>query len=238
MQLNSWPAWVGNLVLQTSLRPSTRAIQSIENYMLNNLKKDYLVRKRARSCNYSRPATGLLMDLMPGFSIFLRYLTEELGYRQSVVDPCLFYLDTIPDEKGHVKVEGVIALATDDLFHGGGLRHLQQMEKLRNRYKLGKYTWKTGRFVGKDIKMEEDGALLISQEFYVESRVQKIPITRERKRRKYSLCTPVEVEQLRTLVGVLAWVAKETRCDLAGKTAICNSRFQSHRSRIFWLETS
>ena len=159
------------------------------------------------------------------FQHILRYLTEELGYRQSVVDPCLFYLDTIPDEKGHVKVEGVIALATDDLFHGGGLRHLQQMEKLRNRYKLGKYTWKTGRFVGKDIKMEEDGALLISQEFYVESRVQKIPITRERKRRKYSLCTPVEVEQLRTLVGVLAWVAKETRCDLAGKTAILQQSF-------------
>ena len=159
------------------------------------------------------------------FQHILRYLTEELHYRQSVVDPCLFYLDTPPDKDGNAQVEGVIALATDDLFHGGGERHLQQMEKLRGKYKLGKYTWKTGRFVGKDIKMEEDGSILISQEFYVESRVQKIPLTRERKRRKYSVCTPLEIEQLRTLVGVLAWVAKETRCDLAGKTATLQQSF-------------
>lgn len=35
----------------------------------------------------------------------------------------------------------------------------------------------------------------------------------------------MEIEQLRTLVGVLAWVAKETRCDLAGKTALLQQSF-------------
>ena len=155
----------------------------------------------------------------------VKYLREELHYRQSVVDPCLFYLDTVPDEQGNIKVEGVIALATDDLFHGGSHRHVQQMEKLRSRYKLGKYTWRSGRFVGKDISLQEDGSMLISQQFYVEAKVQPIPLTRGRKRRKYSVCTPMEIEQLRTLVGVLAWVAKETRCDLAGKTAILQQSF-------------
>ena len=96
------------------------------------------------------------------FQHILRYLTEELHYRQSVVDPCLFYLDSSPDGNGNSYVEGVIALATDDLFHGGNQRHLLQMEKLRSKYKLGKYTWKSGRFVGKDVKMEPDGSILIS----------------------------------------------------------------------------
>lgn len=159
------------------------------------------------------------------FQHILKYLTEELNYRQSVIDPCLFYLDSLPNGEGQSHVEGVIALATDDLFHGGSSRHLQQMEKLRSKYKLGKYTWESGRFVGKDVKMEPDGSILISQEFYVESRVQPIPLSRDRKRRKFSVCAPMEIEQLRTLVGVLAWVAKETRCDLAGKTALLQQSF-------------
>ena len=41
------------------------------------------------------------------FKHIVKYLTKELGYRQSIVDP-----DSI---------EGIVALATDDLLHGGSL---------------------------------------------------------------------------------------------------------------------
>ena len=119
----------------------------------------------------------------------------------------------------------MIALATDDLFHGGTQRHMEKMELIRQNYKLGKFTWKQGRFVGKDVTQMEDGSILLDQKFYLESKLELIPISRERKRRRFSPCTALEVEQLRTLVGIVSWVAKETRCDLAGKAAILQQAF-------------
>ena len=54
----------------------------------------------------------------------LPILTGQLGYRQSVVDRCLytFYLDK-EDSSG---IDGIVAVATDDLLHGGGSRHLRR----------------------------------------------------------------------------------------------------------------
>ena len=71
----------------------------------------------------------------------------------------------------------------------------------------------------------DDGSIQLDQKFYTESRVQLIEIPRERKRRKFSLCNPDEVDQLRALIGVLSWLSKETRCDLAGKTALLQQSF-------------
>ena len=71
----------------------------------------------------------------------------------------------------------------------------------------------------------EDGSIQLDQKFYTESRVQPIAIPRDRKRRKFSLCNPDEVEQLRALIGVPSWLSKETRCDLAGKTALLQQSF-------------
>eukprot|EP00435_Cladocopium_sp_Y103_P033155 s916_g8.t1 len=159
------------------------------------------------------------------FKHIVRYLCEDLQYRQSVVDPCLFFLDSPPDAQGNTHVEGVIALATDDLFHGGSKRHELKMEEIKKKYKLGKFTWGTGRFVGKEISQLSDGSIQLSQQFYTEAKVSPIVLSRERKRRKFSACNPDEVEQLRALVGVLSWLSKETRCDLAGKAALLQQSF-------------
>ena len=153
------------------------------------------------------------------FKHIVRFLCDDLQYRQSVVDPCLFFLDRLPDAEGKTYVEGVIA--TDDLFHGGSGRHLSKMDS----YIFEKFTWNSGRFVGKEVTLLEDGSIQSDQQFYTESRVKPIELSRERRRRKSSLCNPDEIEQLRALIGVLSWLAKETRCDLAGKTALLQQAF-------------
>ena len=118
-----------------------------------------------------------------------------------------------PDATGGIS--GIIALATDDMLHGGDQHHLDKMDILRTRYKLGKYTWGTGRFAGKDFILQDDGSLIINQAFYVDEAVKPVTISRERKRRRFSPCTELEITELRALIGSLAWLAKETRCDLA-----------------------
>lgn len=74
---------------------------------------------------------------------------KELGYEASRADPCLFFLHG-PLHQGKRPLLGIIALATDDLLHGGGPEHLERMENLKRRYKMGKYQFENGRFCGKN----------------------------------------------------------------------------------------
>ena len=68
--------------------------------------------------------------------------------------------------------------------------------------------------------MQEDGGILIHQPLYTKEKVKEIPISRDRKSRKFTLCNKEEITQLRGLLGSLAWLSKETRPDLAGRTAL------------------
>ena len=121
------------------------------------------------------------------------------------------------------KLCGIIALATDDMLHGGGELHWSNMEILRSKYKMGKFATGGGRFVGKEIAKNPDGSFLLHQQFYILDKMEPIPMTKERKRQRYSKCEPSEVAELRTLLGGLSWVAKETRPDVAGRVALLYS---------------
>ena len=155
------------------------------------------------------------------FKHVVKLLTKTLGYRQSVVDPCLFYLDSTTGSS----IDGIVAVATDDLLHGGNSRHREKMEEIKRRYKLGKYTFGSGRFVGKQFNRLADGSMMIEQSFYTSERIRPIEISKERKRRRFGRCSATEESDLRTLTGALAWLSKETRCDLAGKVALLQQCF-------------
>ena len=116
-------------------------------------------------------------------------------------------------------MQGIIGVATDDLLHGGTEEHWGRMHQIQKKYKLGKFSHGDGRFAGKEVKY--DGQIIkLCQPLYTSEKVKAISITRERKTEKMSYCTPEEVTQLRGLLGSLAWLAKETRPDLAGRIAL------------------
>ena len=159
---------------------------------------------------------GLLDGPFAWYQHLLKVLTQQLGYRQSAGDPCLFYL-TAKDENQSLK--GVISVATDDLLHGGDHDHWTNMEWLNQHYKLGKFTKGDGRFVGKEIHCRADGSFLVNQPLFAK-KIQPIPVTRSRKQEKYAYCDEKEISQLRGLLGSLSWLSKETRPDLAGRVAL------------------
>eukprot|EP00438_Fugacium_kawagutii_P017712 Skav207315 [mRNA] locus=scaffold2296:325139:333057:+ [translate_table: standard] len=140
---------------------------------------------------------------------------EELGYTKSRADPCVYYLLDNQDN-----LEGIIGLATDDMIHGGGKRHWRNMNWLRSNYQMGKFTTGSGTFTGKQIQVNEDGSLTIHQKNYIENNIKAIPIDPKRKKQKYNRCTPLEVGELRALIGGLSWVSKECRPDIAGRVAL------------------
>ena len=147
-------------------------------------------------------------------------LVEKLGYVQSKGVSCVFFLF----DKDHNLI-GNLGLATDDILHGGGKEHQQKMEWLRSTYKLGKFQFVSGRFAGKDIKLEGDGSITVQQCFYVEERIHPIKLARNRSSQRYSRCTPAKEEELRGLTGALAWLAKETRADVNGKVSLLQQAF-------------
>ena len=111
------------------------------------------------------------------------------------------------------------------MLHGGTDDHWNAIEQIAKEYKLGKNQRGAGRFTGKDIKLEMDGSISIKQAFYVKDKVILNSVPRKRKQQRYSKCTAAEVEQLRSQLGVLSWLAKETRCDLAGRVALLQQAF-------------
>ena len=154
----------------------------------------------------------------------------ELGYEASRADPCLFLLHG-DQHHGQRPLLGIIALATDDLLHGGGPEHLERMENLKKRYKMGKYQFSEGRFCGKNYRTTDDGSIIIDQEHFVQEKVHVIQIDSARRKQRYSKCTDQEISDLRTLLGSLSWLAKESRPDLAGRTALLQQTLPQPRVR-------
>ncbi|CAE7252114.1 RE1 [Symbiodinium sp. CCMP2592] len=164
--------------------------------------------------------------LTDGPLAWYRHLAKRLkkpGYETSKADPCVFFLRG--SEATGSKLEGIIGVATDDLLHGGNERHWKNIETIAKEYKLGKNQKGFGRFTGKDIAYQSDGSITMNQKFYVEDKVQTIPLDRKRKQQRYSKCSTSEIESLRSSLGVLSWLAKETRCDLAGRVALLQQAF-------------
>lgn len=144
----------------------------------------------------------------------LKKVLCQLGYECSAADPCLFFLF----DKNR-QLQGLISVATDDLLHGGTQVHWDKMKWINEHYKLGKFSTGNGRFVGKEISCRSDGSFLVHQPLNAQ-KVNPIKLTRERQRQKYDFCSEEEVSNLRGLLGGLAWLAKETRPDLAGRVAL------------------
>ena len=124
---------------------------------------------------------------------------------------------------------GLISVATDDLLHGGDEKHQKNMATLNERYKLGKFQYGEGRFTGKNFHPMPDGSIYIDQEHYVKEKVIPIILSKDRKSKRYSPCTEEEISKLRSLVGALAWLTKETRPDLCGKVSLLQQSFPCPR---------
>ncbi|OLQ05028.1 hypothetical protein AK812_SmicGene11763 [Symbiodinium microadriaticum] len=66
----------------------------------------------------------------------------SLSYKESVFDPCLYYLPYQPDEVDSLDQRGcagIVLLDVDDFAQGGNARHHQLMQRLRERFKFGKW---------------------------------------------------------------------------------------------------
>ena len=153
------------------------------------------------------------------------YVTQELGYKQSRIDPTVFsrYVDG--------ELQGVLVIEIDDVLSFGYREHELRMARLQSRFKFGKYKklqeLESGTmFNGRRIQQERDGAIRVGMAKFIEERLRFIAIPKGRRSQPESDAdaTAQEVSTARGAIGSLAWLAKEGRPHLAGAASMLASK--------------
>ena len=172
---------------------------------------------------------GLTDGPLAWYNHLKKFLTSQLQYQQSLADPCIYYKHRASPLTGKPVLSGIIAVATDDLLHGGDEEHQKAMDQIKAKYKLGKFQYGSGKFTGKMFVQQEDSSITVNQENYIQEKLFEINLEKQRKKKRYTFCDDKEITQLRASVGALAWLAKESRPDLAGRVALLQQVFPNPR---------
>lgn len=100
----------------------------------------------------------------------------DLGMRQSELDPCTYHWFN-----GGV-LQGLIALHVDDMIVGGTDQfHEQVLSRLKQRFPFKHWHVGSGKFLGRMLKQQEDGSIVIDQTDYANT-VESIKISKDRRR--------------------------------------------------------
>ncbi len=153
------------------------------------------------------------------------YITKELGYRQSNLDPCTFLLQS---EEG---LHGMVAVEIDDLLMFGDHRHEGKMKKLQSHFVFGKVEpvdEKGVNFNGRRLRCI-DGNILIDMKAFVEERMEEVPLMKERMKMKKEKLNESEIAEVRRACGSLNWAGREGRPDAAATASMYSSQMMEMR---------
>ena len=153
----------------------------------------------------------------------------ELGYSESVFDPCLYYLKPTAEELEHLGelgVAGVVLLDVDDFCQGGNERREELMNQLRAKLKFGKWrdVYKnSAEYIGRTLKQLETFEIQVSVKRYIEEKLRPVTLAKDRVKDKTSPLSETETTWPRGVGGSLLWVGKEGRPDVGAACAMAMS---------------
>lgn len=130
------------------------------------------------------------------------------GAKLSLVDPAVFYWI---DSKG--EVIGILASHVDDFIWGGSQQFVRDViPEIRKSFNIGREETDAFSYVGMEITSRNE-TILLSQQNYVHN-LKCIHVDKARSAHRESLLTPVEMDALRSKIGQILWVARQTRPDV------------------------
>lgn len=142
----------------------------------------------------------------------------KLNMSQSSLDPCSFHY------RKDGELHGVLCLHVDDMLTAGtSCFHKDVLDKLRDAFPFKHWKSGQGEFLGRHLKQQNDGSIVISQQEY-SSKLQTTEISRERRREKHGKLTEKEISKLRGITGSMNWLVGASRPDLAAANAILQQR--------------
>ena len=139
------------------------------------------------------------------------------------MDPTIYFL--------HVdgRLEGIIIIEIDDLLCFGYGIHDQRLNKLRERFKFGKFKRlqelaEGTSFNGRRIQQDSSFNIRVDMSKFVTERLSEVQLERGRKSMPEADALPEEVKKVRAVIGSLAWCAKEGRPDGSAAASILASK--------------
>ena len=189
-----------------------------------------------RSCQGSMPGTqeGQLAEIVLGCyglmdaplnwrKTLVEFITKELGYVASALDPCTFFLHD--KEKG---LRGMMAVEVDDLLMFGDEKHEEKMKELQKRFTFGKieelgekgvgFNGRRLKKIGQDVR--------IDMQAFVEERLHPVELAPGREKEKQEAITEEERSKVRSSCGALNWAGREGRPDAAAAASMFSSQVQ------------
>lgn len=153
-------------------------------------------------------------DAGRGLWLRIQKETKDLGWQQSTTFPAMFFVT----EGG--KVRAMLGTHVDDMLWAAMPGYDHYVDKLLEKFDVGKIEQKSFRFCGLEIEQDADYNIKVT----ARDNTAKIkPISYPKDANSTSSATPGEVEQLRSVIGSLSWIARQVRPDLSYRT----SRLQS-----------
>ena len=153
------------------------------------------------------------------------FLCDELGFRRSYLDPCLFIKQTKANKVAD-RVRALILLEVDDFNIAVRTEYQDELlTKLKDRFVFGKWEYDEADFNGRHVKIMANGVHM-HQEKYVLEKLHAIDLPRGRRAQKGSLLLGPEIESFRSMLYRISWVAHQTRPEAAGVVSILSSRLQ------------
>jgi hypothetical protein len=143
---------------------------------------------------------------------------RQLGVKQSVLDPCVFFWF---HEK---QCQGIFAVHVDDILFGGtDLFHEKVVCNLKQRYPFKHWKQKHADFLGRRLIQHDDFSISIDQQEYAKQ-VKTANLNKERRKEKDEALTSKELQQFRAILGAANWIVGSTRPDIAAHTALLQQR--------------
>eukprot|EP00434_Breviolum_minutum_P004449 symbB.v1.2.003922.t1/scaffold210.1/size302740/13 len=150
----------------------------------------------------------------------VKFVKEELHYKQSALDPCTYLLH----EGGRLR--GLLAIEVDDLLMFGDEEHEKRMEQLQKRFTFGKLE-EIGpegvNFNGRRLR-KKDGEVLVDMRAFVEERLMPVEMEAERLKQRSEKITEEERSKVRSTCGALNWAGREGRPDAAAAASLFSSQ--------------
>lgn len=145
------------------------------------------------------------------------------GAKVSKVDPAVF----IWSDERTGRLKGVLACHVDD-FIWGGIKNFEEdvIEKVRNEFLVGREEERSFSYVGLEIKQREDGVITLDQNKYA-ANITTIEISKSRSLAKNDELTERERTEMRSKIGQILWVARQTRPDVMFDATYLSGRVKS-----------
>ena len=144
---------------------------------------------------------------------------KERGLKEVVMDPAAYYWNT------DGKLKGLFFGHVDDAYYCGTDEfHKEIMTPLFEKFKMGQIMEGDFRSLGWNITTNSRGEIMVSQKDYVDGKVDKLTMKKAKDQLLCSKLTPHQTSVLRSAIGILRWLADQTRPDCAGPCLVLNTR--------------